>query len=175
MVRYDLVEGAREDLAELELDTIICLNVLEHIKDDGAALEGLEEMLCPGGRLILLVPAHRVLYSTLDKHLDHFRRYNRSGLVALVKKSGFHVEKSFHFNLLGALGWWINGCLLRRKILPGGQLKVFNLMTSLLRAENWITPPFGLSLVVIGRKETVAKTESLSSPVTAQVETSSGQ
>lgn len=148
VVRYDLNEGTRADLRDLELDTIICLNVLEHIKDDGAALRGLAGMLKPHGRLILLVPAHPLLYSPLDRNLDHYRRYRRRALHALLKRSGFTVKRSFHFNMLGALGWWFNGRVLRRKILPGGQLRLFNLVVGLLRVEALMHPPFGLSLVV---------------------------
>ena len=153
VVRYDLNEGAREDLKELGLDTIICLNVLEHIQDDAGALQGLADMLCPGGRLVLLVPAHPALYSPLDRNLDHFRRYRRPQLIRLLARNGFKVERSFHFNMLGALGWWFNGRVLRRKVLPGGQLRLFNMVARLLRFEAYFHPPFGLSLVVTARRE----------------------
>ncbi len=153
VVRYDLNEGARDDLKDLDLDTIICLNVLEHIKDDASALQGLASMLRPGGRLVLLVPAHPALYSPLDRHLDHFRRYRRPELMRLLARNGFNVERSFYFNMLGALGWWFNGRVLRRKVLPGGQLRLFNMVSRLLRFEALIRPPFGLSLVVTARRE----------------------
>ena len=58
------------------------------------------------------------------------------------------VDRAFHFNALGALGWWFNGQILRRKVLPGNQLRLFNLMTPVLRLESWFRLPFGLSLVV---------------------------
>jgi glycosyltransferase involved in cell wall biosynthesis len=148
VARYDLNEGVREDLKNLGLDTIICLNVLEHIKDDAGALQGLADMLRPGGRLLLLVPAHPALYSPLDRHLDHFRRYRRPELIRLLGRNGFKVERSFHFNMLGALGWWFNGRVLRRKILPGAQLRLFNLVAKLVRLESLLQPPFGLSLIV---------------------------
>ncbi len=157
VVRYDLEEGAREDLCQLGLDTVICLNVLEHVLDDGAALRGLAGLLGRGGRLILLVPAHPALYSSLDRNLDHHRRYSRRQLHDLLRNSGFVVERSFHLNALGALGWWLNGKVLRRKILPGGQLRLFNLMVGLLRLESWVRPPFGLSLVVTARQGAVVE------------------
>jgi glycosyltransferase involved in cell wall biosynthesis len=159
VVRYDLNEAAREDLKNLDLDTIICLNVLEHIQDDAGALQGLAEMLRPGGRLVLLVPAHPALYSPLDRHLDHFRRYRSPQLNRLLSRNGFHVERSFHFNMLGALGWWFNGRVLRRKVLPGGQLRLFNMVARLLRFEALIHPPFGLSLVVTARRRERAEEE----------------
>ncbi len=164
VVRYDLNEGTRNDLRDLELDTIICLNVLEHIEDDGAALRGLAGMLKPHGRLILLVPAHPRLYSPLDRHLDHFRRYRRRDLHALLEHSGFTIKRSFHFNMLGALGWWFNGRLLRRKILPGGQLRLFNMVAKLLRVEALFRPPFGLSLVITASRRTNVEPEAPSPP-----------
>jgi SAM-dependent methyltransferase len=157
VVRYDLNEGTRPDLRDLELDTVICLNVLEHIEDDDAALRGLAGMLQPHGNLILLVPAHPFLYSPLDRNLDHFRRYRRGELHALLERSGFTVKRSFHFNMLGALGWWFNGRLLRRKILPGGQLRLFNLVARLVRVEGLIPIPFGLSLVVTASRAAPAE------------------
>jgi len=90
-------------------------------------------MLRPGGRLVLLVPAHPALYSPLDRHLDHFRRYRRPELLRLLERCGFKVERSFHFNMLGALGWWFNGRVLRRKVLPGGQLRLFNMVARACR------------------------------------------
>ncbi len=164
VVRYDLNEGSRPDLQNLNLDTVICLNVLEHIEDDAAALRGIAGMLRPGGRLILLVPAHAPLYSPLDKHLDHYRRYSRKGLTDLLQRTGFAVERRFFFNMLGALGWWVNGRLLRRKVLPGNQLRFFNLLAPLLHCEAFIPVPFGLSLIVTaqvaGEKAVVARRHS---------------
>jgi len=164
VVRYALEEGAREDLYRLRLDTIICLNVLEHVLDDATALRGLAGLLVPGGRLILLVPAHQSLYSSLDRHLDHHRRYGRKALVGLLRESGFVVERAGYFNMLGALGWWFNGRVLRRKILPGAQLRFFNLMTPLVRMEQWVRPPFGLSLILLARCGAVTETATERAP-----------
>jgi glycosyltransferase involved in cell wall biosynthesis len=167
VVRYALEEGAREDLQRLGLDTIICLNVLEHVLDDAAALRGLAGLLVPGGRLILLVPAHQSLYSSLDRHLDHHRRYGRKALVRLLRDSGFVVERAGYFNMLGALGWWFNGRVLRRKILPGAQLRFFNLLTRLVRLERWVRPPFGLSLILLARRGAVTETAAQHAPCAA--------
>ena len=62
------------------------------------------------------------------------------------------VERAYHFNILGALGWWFNGRVLRRKVLPANQLRAFNLLTPFLKLERWVRPPFGLSLVVVARR-----------------------
>ena len=76
----------------------------------------------------------------------------------LLRDSGFVVERAGYFNMLGALGWWFNGRLLRRKILPGAQLRFFNLLTRLVRMERWVRPPFGLSLIVLARCGAVTET-----------------
>ena len=155
VVRYDLAEGDRADLRELELDTIVCVNVLEHVQDDDAALRAMARLLVPGGRLILLVPAHQALYCSLDRNLDHFRRYGRRDLVRQVNACGLSVERAYHFNTLGAIGWWFNGRILRRRLLPGNQLRVFNLLLPLLKIESWLRPPCGLSLLLVARQTAI--------------------
>ncbi|MFQ5719809.1 MAG: glycosyltransferase [Acidobacteriota bacterium] len=155
VVHYDLAGGDRPDLQEMELDTIICVNVLEHVENDEAALRGLTRLLVPGGHLILLVPAHQVLYSNLDRNLDHFRRYSRARLLDLIERSGLSVERAYHLNVLGALGWWLNGRVLRRRVLPGNQLRAFSFLIPFLAMERWVRPPCGLSLMVIARHTSV--------------------
>jgi len=139
-------------LAPHRLDTVMCLNVLEHIEDDGLALRRLHESLTPGGRLVLLVPAHRRLYGTIDRAIRHYRRYERDGLVAKMREAGFEVEHVRFFNRLGVVGWFLNSVLLRRTSVPGFQLRLQNLLVPLLRAESALPLPFGLSLIAVGRR-----------------------
>src|SRR6266540_6060231 len=87
-----VLDGA---LAAERFDTVICLNVLEHVEHDRASLAVLRRLLTPGGRLVLLVPALRALYGTLDHALGHHRRYGRAELVAKLRDAGLsprHVE-----------------------------------------------------------------------------------
>lgn len=137
---------------EYRLDTIVCLNVLEHIEDDRAALARLFAMLAPGGRLVLLVPAHRWLYGGIDRAIGHYRRYDLADLVERMRDAGFRVERSWFFNRLGALGWYLNSAILGRSRLPGLQLRLQNLLVPFLRAESALPLPFGLSLIAVGRK-----------------------
>src|SRR5207244_13246114 len=110
-------------LAE-RLDTVVCLNVLEHIEDDAASLRAMHDLLRPGGgkggRLVLLVPALRVLYGTLDEALGHFRRYVPDELAAQLRTAGFRVRHLEYFHLAGARGWCLTGRLLRRRLIPTG-------------------------------------------------------
>jgi 2-polyprenyl-3-methyl-5-hydroxy-6-metoxy-1,4-benzoquinol methylase len=149
---FDLTVRAPEELIRQEFDTVVCLNVLEHIKDDHFALQQMREVLIPGGRLALLVPAHRVLYGEFDRAVGHYRRYEKSELVDKLKQAGFRVRKVKFFSFAAALPWLINGRLLKRDYLPTGQASLANRLVPLLKLERLIGPPFGLSLVAIGEK-----------------------
>jgi glycosyltransferase involved in cell wall biosynthesis len=148
----DLTDFDPAPLAARGIDTILCLNVLEHVADDREALRRLHAALAPGGRLLLLVPAHPRLYGAIDRAIDHHRRYDRAGLVARLHEAGFRVEHTGFFNRIGVLGWYLNSVILRRTRVPGFQLHLQNLMVPLLRAEATLPLPFGLSLVAIGRR-----------------------
>ena len=148
----DLTAFDADTLARHRLDTILCLNVLEHVEDDQAALRRLAASLVPGGRLVLVVPAHRRLYGAIDRAIHHCRRYERRDLMARLETAGFQVEHVDFFNRLGVLGWWLNSVLLRRTRVPGFQLRFQNLAVPLLRAETGLRLPFGLSLIAVGRR-----------------------
>ena len=151
--RFPLSPEQRRELAALSLDTVVCLNVLEHIEDDRATLDDLFAVLRPGGRLILLVPAHARLYGSLDEHLRHFRRYEKTELEQKVRSAGFVVEDLRFLNRPGVFGWWVNGRVLRRRVLPRGQLSLFKLVLPLLKSEETSPPDWGLSLLAIARKD----------------------
>jgi glycosyltransferase involved in cell wall biosynthesis len=148
----DLTDFDPAPLAARGLDTIVCLNVLEHVEDDRGALRRLHASLAPGGRLLLLVPAHEWLFGAIDRAIDHHRRYERAGLVAKLEEAGFRVEHAQFFNRLGVLGWYLNSVVLRRTRVPGLQLHLQNLLVPLLRAEAALPLPFGLSLVAVARR-----------------------
>jgi len=146
-----------ETLAGYQFDTAIMLNVLEHIPDDARALACVYRLLAPGGRLLLLVPAERYLYGTLDRALGHYRRYERRPLQGLVVRSGFAVESLRYMNFPGIFGWFVNGRILRRELLPKPQLALFNVLAPLFeRFESGLPPPRGQSLVAICRKPLTA-------------------
>jgi glycosyltransferase involved in cell wall biosynthesis len=144
-----------ESIADLRgecVDTIVCLNVLEHIEDDRATLEGFARVLSSGGRLVLLVPAIPALYGTLDVHLNHYRRYAKAPLERLVTAAGFTVDSIRFLNRPGVAGWWLNSRVLKRRVLPKGQLAAFKWLLPLLKLEEHNPPSFGMSLLVLARK-----------------------
>lgn len=135
--------------AEHGFDVIFSSNVLEHIEDDTQVLRNFRSMLKPGGVILTLVPAHSFLYSGLDRNLSHFRRYNRTLLREKALAAGLRVVRARYFNPIGALGWWWNGKVLRREILPAAQLSFYNRFgITLSRWSDRLNPlPFGVSLL----------------------------
>jgi SAM-dependent methyltransferase len=149
----DISDPAVTRFAEERFDTIVCANVLEHVEDDAAALHHMHEILVAGGHACLLVPAFGALFGTLDEVDDHFRRYNRPILGSRLEAAGFQVVNLHYMNVLGIVGWILNGKILRRRLVPRGQYSLYNRLVPLLAlVERRLRPPFGLSLVAIARK-----------------------
>jgi glycosyltransferase involved in cell wall biosynthesis len=134
-------------------DTVVCLNVVEHIEEDVLALQNIRNSLEEGGRAVILVPCGPRLYGTLDEVLGHVRRYTEASLANAATVAGFQVERMLKFNKAGVLGWWLNGRVLRKKTFDLGQIRVLNFLTPLFRALEPVLPLPPLSLIAILRKE----------------------
>jgi len=141
-----------DGLRNHRFDTILCLNVLEHIERDDAALATFSSLLESGGRLILQVPAMHALFGQIDRAIGHYRRYDRDELATKLAAHGFELAEGTYFNLPGVLGWWINSVVLRRGTVPGLQARVANLLVPWLRIERRWRPPRGMALLAVGRK-----------------------
>jgi SAM-dependent methyltransferase len=129
-------------------DTVVALDVVEHIEVDCAFLARLARMLKPGGKLVVKVPAAPSLMSTLDRVVGHHRRYDKRSLNETFRAAGLAPLSLSHFNVAGTLGWWLNGKVLKRATPPGEQVKAFETLVPLFRAaESIVPPPFGLSLI----------------------------
>jgi SAM-dependent methyltransferase len=133
-----------------QFDTIICLNVLEHIADDRASLRAMRSLLGPGGHLVLLVPALPALYGTMDEALGHHRRYTQAELRAAFSEAGLRPVHIEYFNLAGIPGWWLAGRVLRRRLIPAGSLALFEALVPLFRLERFLPWRIGQSLIAIG-------------------------
>lgn len=84
----EVVGGTLADLeAARKFDTIIYIDVLEHIEDDAGELRLAASRLRPGGHVVVLSPAHQQLYTPFDAAIGHYRRYNRSMLRAISPKT----------------------------------------------------------------------------------------
>lgn len=138
-------------------DTIICLNVLEHIQNDLPALRQMYAVLRPGtGTVVLQIPAHPELYGSMDAQAGHFRRYRRAEICSKLEQAGFEIVHCEYFNRVSALFWWINGRLLRKPLDSGGvngQIRIYDryLVPVLKPLEAAFPLPFGQSLLVAAR------------------------
>jgi 2-polyprenyl-3-methyl-5-hydroxy-6-metoxy-1,4-benzoquinol methylase len=132
-----------------EYDTVISLNVIEHIDDDRGALRNIKSMLAPSGCVIVLVPQGPENFGTLDEVLGHRRRYTRETLTQLAGDCGLKVREILEFNRTGSAAWYFNGRLLRRRSFGLGQIWSLNLLTPLIRRIDSMLPLPPLSLIGI--------------------------
>ncbi len=150
--QYDVSDSPPQALLDEGIDTVVCLNVLEHVPDDAAALKNIHAILAKGGKLLLVAPAFSSLYCSLDRNLGHHRRYDRARLLKMLKTAGFHITHCRYLNALGALGWLVNGKALGRGVMPKKQMRLFNKLVWLMNLEQCLGPPFGLSLIAAAEK-----------------------
>jgi SAM-dependent methyltransferase len=157
---HEMDLAAAEDYSaarDAEPDTVVCINVLEHIEDDVRVLRNFYDVLQPGGHLILLVPMHAWLYTGVDRSLGHYRRYGREEIEAKFASAGFQVINTQPFNRLGALGWFVSGRLFRRKTLSPGQMKLYEWLLPLAKLIERVPLLPHLSIIVTGRKPWAVK------------------
>jgi SAM-dependent methyltransferase len=145
---------------ELEepVETVLAMNVLEHIEDDVAALRGMAAMTTPGGNVVLWVPAYMQLYGEFDRLVGHYRRYTPKSLTAVVKEAGLVTDLVKPVNLLGGIAWW---AAVRRGGAQSSSSKLVDYydrfvvpMTRTLE-KRW-TPPFGQTVLCVARKPDAA-------------------
>jgi len=157
VVHCDIEKDSLSYLKKINFNTVVCINVLEHISDHEKLLKDVFGLLPLNGRLILIVPALKGLLSRFDRQLGHFRRYERKELENLLRACGFDVEKTEYFNFPGIISWWFNFVLLKRNGFSSFQLIVFDRLIWLVRLLDMFFKNTGLSLLVIAKKGNCAK------------------
>lgn len=151
-LQFDLSDTAAYAAVKDErVDTIVCLNVLEHIAPDEAVLRAYHDLLEPGGHAIILVPAHPSLYGPCDAAIGHERRYTQVELHTKMQGAGFEVVSMNEFNRLGVPGWWLNKQLGRRDLNPR-QMRAFEALLPIAKLIEAMKLGRGLSLIGVGRK-----------------------
>lgn len=151
LVKSDFKKNYKDLIGQF--DTIVALNVVEHIEDDRYALANIKQLLKPGGKCVILVPAFDALYNAFDKELFHFRRYNRKTLKALMSDH-LKISYSRYFNPIGVFGWYLNGSILKKKNIPSDQMKMFDHYVPLFKMVDFFTKQlFGLSVMAVAHKE----------------------
>jgi SAM-dependent methyltransferase len=154
----DILNPSILALGRDDFDTVICLDVLEHLADDEKALRHFHALLIPGGHLLLKVPAHPWLYGAMDVASGHFRRYARSALGELASRTGFEVVAMSAMNPLAVLPWLFKGRIRKRDVnfsrtFSATSLKRINRLIPLLRFLDRVWPfPLGLSWVAALQK-----------------------
>ena len=150
--KFDLSDSAAyETLRDERIDTVVCLNVLEHIAPDEQVLRAYFDLLDPGGHAIILVPAHPSLYGPCDEALGHERRYTAPELHTKLQHAGFEVVMMEEFNRLGVPGWYLNKKLGRRDLNPR-QMRAFEWLLPVAKLMESMKLGRGLSLIGVGRK-----------------------
>jgi SAM-dependent methyltransferase len=149
---FDITQPPPEHLVE-SFQTVIGINVLEHVEDDEKALLHLGNVLKPSGRLLLLVPSKKWAYTELDRELGHFRRYEKKELAEKLAKASFQIEKLYFFNIVGLMSWMIRDKIQRSGGLRPYQVSSFDTIVPILkRVEAKVRMPVGISLIAIAQK-----------------------
>lgn len=143
-----------EDFASLQgrYDTVIAINLIEHMEDERSALQNIRTALEVDGRAVILVPQNPQLYGSLDEVLGHRRRYTAEQLRAALTANGFTVEHLFDFNRITTPGWWFNGQVLQRRHFGRVQLRIVDRLTWLFRLLEPVLPWHGASLIAVARR-----------------------
>jgi len=133
--------------------SVVAINVLEHVRDDVAALREARALLEAGGFLILFVPAHGWAMSTFDRAIGHWRRYTIGSLRGTIEAAGLNVDTIRYVNAPGLLAWFVGMKLLRRTPTDVGAVHLYDrfVVPVTRRVERRVTPPFGQSLFAVGR------------------------
>ena len=134
------------------VDSVVCLNVVEHIEDHVGALRNIYSVLEDGGCAVILVPEGQSVYGTLDEALGHCRRYSEQQLRDVMQQAGFVVERIIPFNRISRPGWWFNGRVLKKKVISRFQLSNFDRGVSLWRRLDRFLPWSPTSVIAVGRK-----------------------
>ncbi len=100
--------GISKKIKDDKFDTVLCMNVIEHIDNDLAALKNLIFSCKPSGYILLFVPAFNFLYNDMDTLAGHFRRYRKKDIYKLVAQTDTQLIKLEYFNSIGGLGWFFN-------------------------------------------------------------------
>lgn len=145
---------AAEIKDEQRPDSIIYVNVLEHIDDDELELEVVHDTLARGGRLFIFVPANQFLFSNFDRNIGHYRRYGKKELHQKLDAAGFRLVKSRWFDLLGVLPWLIKYRFMRSTTMGSGAVQAYDryIVPAIRPIENLINPPIGKNLIVVAEK-----------------------
>ena len=134
--------------------SVIYVNVLEHVEDDESELRLVSDVLAPGGRAFVFVPAFQWLYGGFDRQVGHRRRYTRRELEEKCGRAGLRVLRSAYFDAGGVLPWWLKYRVLRSEEMEPGAVRFYDrfCVPLLRRVEAVVPPPVGKNILLVAEK-----------------------
>lgn len=135
-------------------DSVIYVNVLEHVEDDAGELRTIHSLLQAGGHALIFAPAHRWLMGSMDHQLGHYRRYTKASLIQKCKAAGFDIRLSSYFDVLGIIPWWIQYCVLQSETMEPGAVRFYDRYVVPISQflQRFIHPPLGRNLILVAEK-----------------------
>ncbi len=135
-------------------DSIVYVNVLEHIADDVAELRAVRRALSTNGRVFIFVPALRWLFGSFDRQIGHFRRYTKAELEDKCRQCGFKILESRYFDFAGIVPWWIKYRLLKSNTMEAGLVTAYDkyFIPVAKMIESRINFPIGKNIILIAEK-----------------------
>lgn len=157
IVIEETLESFAGKVEDTSVDTIVMVNVLEHILDDRHALDEFFRILKPGGHLLLFVPAMKFLFSAMDQNLGHYRRYQLKELREKVESPGFNIILSRYFDFLGTFAWYLVHTLGGKQTFNPSMAHVYDTVcVPITRNLERIMPVlFGKNVIMVARKQNV--------------------
>lgn len=161
----NVVQGSVTSLPFLNdtFDIVLALDILEHVEDDGQAVQEISRVLKPGGVAIIFVPAFMVLWGSTDEVSEHKRRYRKKQLLEVLKPSFFKIERISYFNFLLFTPILLLRALARLlritfvdEYKPGtGFLNkiLYTIFIFEIRVLRYVSFPFGVSIMALCRKK----------------------
>ncbi len=161
LLKERLADHPQIDVREMLLPTTergdysaaVSYNVLEHIEDHVGALRSMAELVRPGGRVILIVPAFMFAMSQVDIATGHIRRYTKKTMRAAMTAAGLQIEKLHYANALGLIGYYTATSIFKLAPKEGPMVKIYDsvVLPVTKAAEKIVRPPFGQSVFVVAK------------------------
>ncbi len=148
------LDAADSIAAKQRPDTIIYVNVLEHVEDDENELKAVFETLGNGGHCLIFVPALMSLFGEFDRRVGHFRRYSKKELDEKCNAAGFSIVRLIFFDVAGVLPWFVKYRVLKSDSLGSQAVSAYdNFVVPIMRRIEPVTGvPLGKNLLAVVRK-----------------------
>lgn len=153
--RITVTQGYLEQVTPRpSVDSLVAVNVLEHVENDVGFLRAAHDTLKPGGRVLLFTPALNQIFGTLDEAFGHFRRYTKSVLGERLRAAGFEDVRLRYTNFPGIASWFLAGRVLRKRTIEPRDVALYDRMVMpwVTAMERYWEPPLGQSIIAIATR-----------------------